>query len=181
MRITIGGMPGSGKSTVAKLVAKELDLRFYSMGKIMRELASKREMAVNEYTALKEDVDSELDNYQKELGEKEDNFIIEGRLSFHFIPKSIKFFFDVDLETAAKRIFKNQRASEKHYSSVKETLDILKLRIAGDRQRYAARYGIDAFNYKNFDSVIDTSDLTVEQVKDKVIAFIKRNKDLFKF
>ena len=42
MQITIGGMPGSGKSTIGKMLAKSLGYKYYSIGEIRRELAQKR-------------------------------------------------------------------------------------------------------------------------------------------
>ncbi len=173
MQITIGGMPGSGKSTVASLAAKKLNLKFYSMGGIMRELAAKRGMPINEYVSLKEDIDTELDGYQKSLGEKEDDFIIEGRLAFHFIPRSIKIFFDIDLKIASERIFLDPRLkSERPYSSASECLKALKLRIADDKKRYKMRYGLDAYDSKNFDYVIDTSNMAIDEAVGKVLSIV---------
>lgn len=177
LQITIGGMPGSGKSTVASLVAKKLNLKYYSMGNIMREIAAKKGMTISEYVSSKEDIDSELDNYQKDLGVKENNFIIEGRLSFHFIPKSIKIFFDIDLKIASERIFANQRAgSEAHYSSASECYDALRKRIEDDKKRYKKKYSIDAYDPKNFDYVIDTGSLDIGGAVEKVISIINRQK-----
>ncbi len=176
MQITIGGMPGAGKSTKAKMIAKRLKLRFYSMGNIMRKMAAKRGMTINEYMALKEDIDSEIDNYQKKIGQEEDNFVLEGRLAFHFIPKSIKIFFDADKKEAAKRIFRDQRTgSEKHYSSLKESLSALNERIKSDKARYKKLYGIDAYDKKNFDYVIDTTKLGPEENTEKVISLIRKH------
>lgn len=177
MKITIGGMPGAGKSTIAEIVAKKLKLKFYSMGNIMRELASKRKLSINEYTALNEDIDSEIDNYQKDLELKEDNFIVDGRLAFHFIPDSIKIFFDVQLEVGAERIFKNQRvSSEKKYKNTNEALKSMKKRIEEDKKRYKKLYNIDAYDKNNFDYVIDTTSLDINAIVDKVIQIINDEK-----
>lgn len=56
--------------------------------------SAKRGMTLAEYNKLGEtdpSTDIEVDEYQKKLGETEDNFIIEGRTSWHFIPHSLKF------------------------------------------------------------------------------------------
>lgn len=42
MIITISGYPGSGKSTIADIIAKKLKLKRYSVGNFRRELAKKR-------------------------------------------------------------------------------------------------------------------------------------------
>lgn len=176
MKITVGGMLGSGKSTIAEIVAKKLKLKFYSIGNIMRELATKRKLSINEYISLKEDVDSEIDNYQKNLGLKEDNFIVDGRLAFHFIPDSIKIFFDVNPEVGAERIFKNQRGSEKKYKNVNEALKSINSRIEEDKKRYKKLYNIDAYDKNNFDYVIDTTNLDIDAIAEKVIKIINDEK-----
>lgn len=177
MKVTIGGMLGSGKSTIAEIVAKKLKLRFYSMGNIMRELAAKRKLSINEYISLKEDVDSEIDNYQKNLGLKEDNFIVDGRLAFHFIPDSVKIFFDINPEVGAERIFKNQRTgSEKKYKNVNEALKSIKSRIEEDKKRYKKLYNIDAYDKNNFDYVIDTTNQSIDEIAKKVIKIINDEK-----
>ena len=106
MKITISGKVGSGKSTVAKLLAKKLSLEYYSIGTIMREMASERGLSINEFSKKAENdksIDIELDTRQKEIGKKE-KFIMDSRLGFYFIPDSFKIFLDVDIKEAAKRI-----------------------------------------------------------------------------
>lgn len=176
MKVTIGGMPGAGKSTIAELAAKKLGMKFYSMGNIMRELASKRGLTISEYIVLKEDIDSEIDNYQKRLGEREDNFIIDGRLSFYFIPDSFKIFFKCNPKVAAKRIFENQRiSSEKYYSTVNEAFEASKIRFESDKKRYISKYGVDAFDPKNFDCIVDTTKFELEKAADKVVEIIQKH------
>src|SRR3989338_8656535 len=101
MIITISGMPGSGKTTVANKIAKKLKLRHYSMGDLRGEVALKHGMNIDELNKLGEKkrwTDKEIDDYQRRLGKTQDNFIIDGRLSWYFIPKSIKIFLNVKLE-----------------------------------------------------------------------------------
>lgn len=172
MQITIGGMPGSGKSTIGKMLAKSLGYKYYSIGEIRRELAQKRGLTIIEYNELKEDTDKEADEFQKNDLAKKDNIIVEGRLAFHFLPKSIKLFLDVDLKVAAKRIFLDPRSSEKNYSSEAEVHKGLKRRMGNDIERYFLKYGIDAFNRKNFDHVIDTSNVSLEEVERKVLGIL---------
>lgn len=66
----------------------------------MRNLAKERNMSITELNQYSEtdggEIDRILDERQQTLGENEDNFIIDGRLAFHFIPHSCKVFLDVD-------------------------------------------------------------------------------------
>ena len=91
MIITISGSPGAGKSTVAKLVAKKLKLKYYSIGILLRNLARKRKISLLEISKLAEKspkIDRELDDAQIKLG-KRDNFVLDSRLGYHFVPGSI--------------------------------------------------------------------------------------------
>ena len=91
MKITLGGTAGSGKSTAAKLLAKKLGYKHYSMGDFQREIAEEKGISLLELGKLEEKVkslDEEVDQRQIELGRKEDNFVIDSRLGFHFIPNS---------------------------------------------------------------------------------------------
>ncbi len=73
MIITISGIAGSGKSTVAKLLAKRLGYRHYSIGDFMREMAKERKVSLLELSKEAEkghSIDKELDEKQRELGKK---------------------------------------------------------------------------------------------------------------
>src|SRR3989338_11043792 len=132
MIITLSGMPGSGKTTVAKRIAKKLKLKHYSTGDLRGKIALKHRMTIDELNKLgeKEDwTDKEVDYYQKKLGKTSDNFIIDGRLGFYFIPNSIKIFLKVDLKEGAKRILKaGKRPDERKYKNVNESLKEIKKR-----------------------------------------------------
>jgi cytidylate kinase len=185
MIITISGLPGSGKTTVGKLLAKKLKMKRYYIGEMRREIARKKGMTLDELNKLgerEEWTDREVDDYQKELGKKEDNFIIEGRTSFFFIPNSIKIFLNVDIRTGAQRIFnaiKKEGALERNegdFQNVDETENAIKERIKSDRMRYKKYYGIDFLDESNYDIVIDTTNLEIEQVVDKLMEEIDKVK-----
>lgn len=179
MIITISGVPGAGKTTVGRLLAKTLGYEFLSIGEIRREIARKKGMDVyklNEIGEKEEWTDKEVDNYTAELGKTRDNLIIESRLAYHFIPHSVKIFLDVNLKTGAKRIFESQRKDEK-YKSVEEAVKRLKERMESDRKRYKKYYGIDFPEKTKFDLVIDTTNLTPEEVVKKILDFISNKRD----
>jgi cytidylate kinase len=178
MIITINGTPGSGKSTVAKFLAKKLRLKHYSMGDLRRKMALERGMNIDELDKLGEKnvwTDKDVDDYQKKLGKKEDNFVIDGRLSWHFIPSSLKIFLKADLKKAAERIFKKGRKSEKKYKNSGEVLKEIKSRMNSEAKRYKKYYKITDVNaLKNYDIVIDTSYLTIPQMEKAVYNAVKK-------
>lgn len=176
MIITISGLPGAGKTTAAKAIAKKLKIKQYSMGDLRGKMAMKRGMTIDEFNALGEKeafTDKEADNFQKKLGQKEDNFIIDGRLSFHFIPNSIKIFLTIDEKEGAKRIFLEQRKDEKEYSSVEEVVAANRERMKSDKKRYEKYYSLNPFDEKLYDLVVDTTKLSREEIVKKIVDFAK--------
>lgn len=178
MIISISGDPGSGKSTVAKILAQRLKLKHYSVGDLRGKMALERGMTIDELNKLGEKdafTDKDADDYQKELGKKEDNFIIDGRLSFYFIPHSFKIFLRVDENVAAERIFRApKRPDETQYKNVGKLLDALRNRVESDKKRYKKYYGIDHTDLKQYDLVINTSHLAPEQIIEKIISEVNK-------
>jgi cytidylate kinase len=164
MILSISGVPGSGKTSVAKLLAKRLGMNMYSIGDLRGKMAKERGVTIDELNAIGENdatTDTSVDDYQKELGNKEDNFVIEGRLSWHFIPHSFKIFLTCDESQAAQRIYeakkssKSERSDEPLYSSEQDALDAIKKRITSDKLRYKKYYDLDYQDPKNYDLVVD--------------------------
>lgn len=182
MIISFGGNAGSGKSTTAKQLSEKLGWPRYYVGAIRREKAKERGLTLTEYNKLGEtdpSTDYEVDEYQKNLGETEDNFVIEGRTSWLLIPHSLKIFLDVDERVAANRLFKelqnnNDRNEGISFNNVDEVLSLVQQRRQSDDLRYRKYYNdVNVFDHKNFDFVLDTSNLTQDQVFDQVYAFVQ--------
>ncbi|MEM4336527.1 MAG: nucleoside monophosphate kinase [Candidatus Woesearchaeota archaeon] len=179
MIITITGPPGSGKSTVAKILAKKLKFKHYSAGDFRRAIAKKRKISLEELNKEDEktgETDILVDEWQKKLGEKEDNFVIDGRLPAYFIPHSIKIFLKVNPKVAAQRVFQQRKGSAvEEYKNIDEALKKLKEREMSDKKRYKMLYGID-YNKLNYDLVVDTTKSTPEEISTKVLNFLKKLK-----
>ena len=181
MIISISGKPGSGKSSIAKIISEKLKMKRYYIGAIRREMARKKGMTIQEFNKLgeKEDsTDKEVDDFVKRLGKKEDKFIIESRTAFHFIPHSLKIFLDVSDEKGAKRIFNEkkealEKRNEPLYKNIEEVKKKNKERMESDNKRYKKYYNIEWNNPKKFDYFLDTTDLTVNETVDKVLEYIK--------
>lgn len=176
MKITISGAVGSGKSTITRILAKKLSYKHYSMGEFMREIAKKRNLSIMELSDRAEadpTIDKELDEKQKTIGKEEDNFIMDSRLGFHFIPNSLKIFFTVDIKEAAKRIF-NDKRTEETYKNIDEAEIFLKKRMRSENIRYKEYYGIDFPKKDYFDMMIDTTNKTPEEVVEEVEKALKK-------
>ena len=174
MRITISGTPGSGKSTVAKMLAKKLGYKHYSMGDFQREIAEERKISILELSKLEEEdqsIDQEVDQRQIALGREEDDFVIDSRLGYHFIPKSIRVYLDADFETRAKRIMADTIRKENNVT-LESTKEAIQTREASEKKRYKEYYDQDPNDRKNYDLIIDTTDISAEEAVEKIMKFI---------
>jgi predicted cytidylate kinase len=176
MIVTIAGKPGSGKSTVAKKLAARLGLDHASAGDFMREMATERGISVLEFSARAEAdpaIDRAIDERSRRLGVESDGLVIDARLAWHFVPHSVKVFLDVALEVAAGRIFGDHRGSEMENIDLEATMRNIRRRSASESKRYADYYGIDYLDPKNYDLVIDTSSLSIDEVVDAIVEYVE--------
>lgn len=181
MIISFNGDEGSGKSTIAKKVAEAIGYPRYYMGQIFRDMAAKRGLTLVEYLKLGEtdpNIDKEVDDYLLKLAKEQSNFIIESRTAWYLIPHSLKIYLEVDEREGAKRIFKelqenNSRNEDKKVDSIEDVLKSNQRRKETDDLRYKKYYGIDIRDPKNYDFVLDTTNLSREEVLDKTMAFVK--------
>jgi len=177
MIITISGMPGSGKTTVGRILAERLRYKFYSMGDLRGKMAMERGLTIDQLNELgeKEDwTDREVDEYQKKLGKDEDNFIVDGWVSWKFIPHSFKVLLEVGHRTAAERVFRHQRPDEDRQAAVEGMQRMLEHRLKESGERYKKYYGIANFlDRRHYDLVVDTNRIDAEHVAQRVLDAVK--------
>ena len=180
--VTICGGLGSGKSSTAKLVAKELGFEHFSAGDFTRKIALKMGISVTELAKLEEtdkSIDNKVDEELKKTGEVEKR-VIDTRLGFHFIPKSFKVYLDLLPEIAKERIMNNLtenslRKESEHAESAEEVYQNIIARLQSEKKRYKEYYGIEDYtDRKNFDLVVDTNKNNLEEVVDIIVAEYKK-------
>ncbi len=182
MIVTLSGSPGSGKSSVAKMLATQLSMERYSSGDFLRTMAKERGMQLIDLLHLAEkdpSIDQEADARQKKFGQEKDNFVIDGRLSFLFIPHSVKIFLGANPLVRAKRILKDineGNRSEEQASCLEDVEKEILEREESERLRYEKYYHINPYDTAHYDLVVDTSDLTIGQVVGKIIHYIEQLK-----
>lgn len=174
--ITIAGRPGSGKSTAAKAVAAQLGYEHFSAGGLFRELGKARGLDVLQ-TNLRGDTNAEVDHLVddrlREIGETEDERVIDARTAWHWIPSSYKVFLDLDLLIGAKRVLagmtEERIASEHIPHDPAEYAEQLNYRLSSEARRFKALYGIDPYDMANYDLVIDTENNDPAQVAAQIL------------
>lgn len=168
MKITIYGNPGTGTSTVGKLLASKLGYEFKSSGNMFRAMAEEHGMTLYEFdTAAQNDpkYDIELDNRVAEYGKTHDNFVFESRLAWHFIPDSLKVSLVADEAETVRRV------AERDGLSPEEAKKNNDLRIATYLERYPKYY--PKLNYPpadgEFDLVIDVTTIVPEEIVARIM------------
>lgn len=171
MIITLGGTPGSGKSTIGKILAEKLNYEFLSMGQIRRKYALDKGMSLEELNELAKtnpESDKLVDEFLVKLG-KQDKLIIDGRLGWYFIPSSFKIWIAVSEEEGARRIFSHERVEETYNSEI-EIINRNKERIIEDKNRYKELYNIEDYtSNENYDLILDTSNITAEEASEIIL------------
>lgn len=173
--ITITGLPGSGKSSTAKRVAETLAYKHFSSGDLFRRIAAERGLSVSALNLTAEeqrDIDHQVDELLKRMGETETDIVIDSRLAFHWMPQSFKVFLKLDSKTAAMRTFsqiqKEGRVSQSG-SSLEEVEHDIATRIQSEFKRYKALYNLDYTNESQFDLVVDTEKYPLPEVANTIV------------
>ncbi|MDB5204867.1 MAG: cytidylate kinase [Candidatus Taylorbacteria bacterium] len=172
-KITIFGLAGTGKGTVCRLLCEKLGYRSFSGGDFARETARKMGLTINEIDELSrydKSVDIERDRVIEDFGKTNDNFVVEARLGWKFIPDSYKVSFECDFEERTRRVA--QREKKDIVTVQAETVQ----RENAIYDRFLKYYGIKNVNDpKHFDLIIDTTHITPEEIAEKIINGLKEN------
>ena len=177
--IVISGEPGAGSTTIAKEVAKRLNLDFFSPGLLLKGLSGKKEESKAALATLKTEKGSskeyhnELDRRQVEAARK-GNVVITGKLGIHFTKEfaDLCVWLDVSPEVRARRTAGRDGITEE------EALKSISEREEIDRKAFLRIYGFDYKGQKDeADLALDTSRLTINQAVDTVLsAFRQKNR-----
>ncbi len=169
MNVTISGLPGSGKTTVAKILQEKLKLPYISTGQIFRKKAQSYKMSLQEfsiYAEKKPEIDKQIDKEQEKILRKS-NVILEGRLAgwiahLNGIP-ALKVWLHCDQKTRIKRIVK--REGDDTTMKMMET----KKREKSESKRYRRYYNIDIADTTIYDIVIDTTKKAPQEIAEIII------------
>lgn len=166
MKITICGLAGTGTSTLGKSLAEELRYDYLSSGDVFRSKAAELNMDLNEFEELcrrDPSYDKQLDAEIEKYGKNNNDFVVESRLAWHFIPDSFKVKLSCDFETRIARIaYRDEVSVDEARTKTTEREDAI-------RQRYYDYYGIEQFDADGyFDLILDTTHQPVSTLLEKL-------------
>lgn len=171
--IAISGDIAAGKGTVAEILMKKLNYTIYKNGEYFRSLAKEMGMSVTEFNKYVEghpEIDKQIENRATEYSETHENYIIDARLGWYSVPESFKVYLKVDINEAAKRAFNDAKRKEtENLKTIEEQKNDILKRYKLENERYLKIYGIHRDDMNNYDLVIETTNLTPEEVANTII------------
>jgi cytidylate kinase len=152
MIITVSGSPGTGTSTLSRILSKELGLRWVNSGELFRKIASDRGISLKELGRIAEEspeVDYLIDDAQRAMA-KEAGGVFEGRISGHVLDADLKILLKAERRVRAERI------AAREEKLVEDALWESRIREECEARRYEKYYNIDVDDFSVYDLVIDT-------------------------
>ena len=171
MIITIGGLAGTGTTTLAEVLSEKLDVPYISAGFIFREMAAERGMTVLEFGEFAEgndDIDKESDKRQAEKAKSAENLIVEGRLSAFFVDNA-------DLRICLMTPFdvRSKRIAQREDKSVEIAKEEIITREKSEALRYKEIHNIDISNMEIYDLIVNTDSFDPESISEIIIQTLK--------
>jgi len=173
LTVTVGGLPGTGTSTLCRLLQDKLGLPYTYAGHLFREEATRRGMTLAEFGALSQRdqaIDAALDDRQIFLLRR-GGLILEGRLSGwlaqrHRVP-AVKVWVVCD---EAERI---RRIVDRDGGTVAQQADATWEREQSEADRYRRYYGVDLGDTSFYDLVLDSTHTLPETLAGQVLAAVE--------
>ncbi len=173
MHITITGRLGSGKTTVAKIIAQEHNYLYYSTGIIMRELAEEVGLSICDYNKMivnDPTEDRKIDDRTRDfaLEHRDDDLVFDSRMAWFFAPDTFKVYVTVDTAVAASRVKHDPRPGEP--TNELELYAELEERSRVEQARFIKFYGegADYYNWANYNLIVDSTNRSAREVADIV-------------
>jgi predicted cytidylate kinase len=169
MIVTVGGLPGTGTSTLCRLLERELGLPYVYAGQIFRQEAAARGLSLQELNELAgedDSVDHALDDRQIELLRK-GNVILEGRVSGWLASSNEIPAFKVWLE--ADEDERIRRLVDRDGGDFSEQRRMTRERVAQEADRYRRYYGAEVADPAIYDLVLDSTGVEPPELVRRVV------------
>ena len=170
--ICVCGMAGSGKSTVAKRIAEEYKLKYFSGGDVLMAFAieegfrplergwweSKEGLSFLQKRGKDPQFDKAVDQKLLSVAEK-GNVVLDSWTMPWLLKKGFKIWLEASVEERARRI------AGRDQTSYKEALEALKSKENQTKAIYRKMYGFKlGEDLEPFNFILDTEDLDASQV-----------------
>jgi cytidylate kinase len=167
--ITVSGPPGSGTTTASTRVAHRLALELMPGGEVFRAMAAEHHMSLRSfgvYAVEHPEIDVELDTRLAVRARKGD-VVIESRLA-GWITRNDRLPAVTTWVDCAPEV-RAQRVAAREGSTVEQAAIDNAERQRVERDRYLALYGIDVADLSIYDLVLDSGELSADDVADRIV------------
>ncbi|MGE0075557.1 MAG: (d)CMP kinase [Sphaerochaetaceae bacterium] len=168
MRVAISGKSGCGNTTISTMVASQMGYPLINF--TFRNLAKERGIEFWDFCRLAEkddSIDRELDARQVAMAMETTDCVLGSRLAIWVLKEAdLKVYLTATTEERARRIQKREGGT------LSQRMDETRRRDENDSARYKRIYGIDNTDPSVADMVIETDDLSPEQVASMIIGEI---------
>lgn len=172
--ITVGGLPGTGTSTLCRLLERSLEIPYVYAGQIFRQQAAAQGYTLAEFNERAQHdpaVDRELDDRQLELL-REGPLILEGRLAGWLAHEhgvaAVKVWVVCEAEERVRRLVARDGGDAAEQRAAMED------RVTREADRYRRYYGYDLGDLTIYDAVLDSTARSPEQLRDDVLTAARR-------
>ena len=169
MLITISGLPGSGKTTVARLLSQRLHVPHIYAGDLFRREAVARGLSLEAFNTLAErdhSIDRTLDAKMAEYARR-GGIVLEGRLAgfvaLHEGVDALKVWLTASDAVRAQRV--SQREGQDSETVLQQNL----ARQRSDAKRYREIYGFDLDDTALYDVILHSDDQGPETLAEQII------------
>lgn len=167
--IAIAGAPGTGTTTLSKILSDRLKMPHVYAGAVFREMAREHEMTLAEFGAYAEahpEIDRSIDLRMIAMAQK-GNCILEGRMVVWQCREggvtALKLLLEAPEEVRALRV-----ATREGRPDVDSVLRENRNREASEAKRYREIYGIDPNDPRQYDLILSSEDKSPQRLADIV-------------
>ena len=169
--IAVSGLPGSGKTSLARRLAERLGLRYLSLGEMFRKLAYERRITLEELSRIAEEdasIDKAIDDKAIEEASK-GCIVVDGHISAWTLENTahLKILVMAPIDVRAERI------ARRDSKSIEDALTEIRVREESESRRFMKFYGINIFDLSIFDLIINSEKFNEEEVFEIVMSAVK--------
>lgn len=174
IRVTVSGLPGSGTSTLVRLLVERLGVERVDGGTIFRAMAADRGMTLAEFGLLCEHDDSIDRALDDRLAARlvEGDVVLESRLAGWLAHRSPDPHGVLTVWVACDEYERARRCALRDGGSAGGNLSANRERERTERARYLSYYGIDLAAMTPYRLVLDSTASTPEQLADQIVAVL---------